>query len=156
MKKLKIIFLIIVVVSPVIIWLLWPSDEARIRKVISHTAQAAEAGDVDGVMSAVDLTYSDSYGLNYLVLKNFLEREFKRLKNIDVSYSGLKIDVFKDNTATASMSLEVLAGEDERRGYYLGGPDNDAVLTITLSKNQLGQWRVTHAQYDMGGRIPMG
>jgi hypothetical protein len=154
MKKLRIIFLIVMVVSPVLIWLLWPSNEAQIRKLISQTSHAAEAGDVDGVMKAVDLTYSDSYGLNFLLLKSYLEREFKRLKNIDISYSRLKIDVFKDDMAQASMSIKVLAGEDERRGYYLGGPDNDAVLTITLGKNQIGQWRVTHAKYDFGGRTP--
>jgi hypothetical protein len=154
MSKLKAILLLVVIISPVLIWLLWPSDESRIRKLIAQTAHAAEAGDVDGIMAVVDLTYHDSYGLSYLPLKNILEQEFKRLKDIDVSYSALKIDVFKDSAARASMKLEVLAGEEERRGYYLGGPGNDVMLTVTLGKNQFGQWRVTQAKFDPGGRIP--
>lgn len=155
MGRLKFIFLVLIIISPVLVWLLWPSDEAHIRKLISQTAQAAEAGDVEGVMSAVDLTYRDSSGLSYLYLKKILERELGRLKNIEVSYSGLKIDVFEDDTAKASMTLEVLAGEEEQRGYYLGGPGNDVELTITLNKRQLGKWFVTYAEYDLGGRLPL-
>jgi hypothetical protein len=155
MNKLKIIALILLIVSPIAVYFLWPSDEGRIRKLIRQTAQAAEAHDAEGVMKSVDLNYRDSYGLSYLYLKKILKRELKRLEDLDVRYSQLRVEVFKDETAEASMELAVLANMGQERGYYLGGPDHELILTVTLGKNQFGIWKVTRAEYDLGGRIPI-
>ncbi len=154
MSKKTIVILVLLIVSPVVIWLLWPTDEAQIRKLIRQTAEAAETADVEGVMKGVSFNYSDSYGMSYALLKNNIERVLRPLSGIEVVYTAPDIEVFEDETAQASMELEVLATMDGNRGYFLGGPGNKLTLTIKLAKNQLGQWRVTHAEYDVGSKAP--
>ena len=85
--------ILLLIVAPVAVYLLWPSDEARIRKLVRLEAQALEAEDMEAVMKGISYNYSDDKGLSYLLIKRILEREFQRLNNIRVSYSDLLIVV---------------------------------------------------------------
>ncbi|KKK92310.1 hypothetical protein LCGC14_2704230, partial [marine sediment metagenome] len=95
------IFLLIV--APVAVYHLWPTDEARIRKLVMLEAQALGAEDMEAVMKGISFNYSDEKGLSYLLIKRLLERAFERYSDIKVSYNDMLVEVHEDGTATAVM-----------------------------------------------------
>ncbi len=84
MSRRSIICLLLLIISPVVIYLLWPTEEGRIRKLIKNGAKAVEAKKVDDVMSKISYTYTDQYSINYLVIKEALQREFQRINTISL------------------------------------------------------------------------
>ncbi|MCK4911882.1 MAG: hypothetical protein KAR83_09570 [Thermodesulfovibrionales bacterium] len=140
------IFLLIV--APVAVYLLWPSDEARIRKLVKLEAQAIEAEDIQAVMKGISYNYSDDKGLSYLLIKRIMEREFARLNNIKFSYSDLHIVVRDDDTATAVMDLHVTAGGTEAAPrYVLGDSETPVVLNLALKKEGTGKWTIRSSSW---------
>lgn len=139
-------WLLLLVVSPVVVYLLWPSDEARIRKLIRQTAAAVEAEDLDRVMSSFDFAYRDAHGLSYLLLKKTLKLEFTRVSDIKVECEGLAVTV-KAKKAKAVMGLRVIATMGEARGYYIGDFDTPLSVSVGLRKTPTGKWLVTEAEY---------
>ncbi len=141
--------LLLLVVSPVVVYVLWPSDEARIRKLLRETAAAVEAEDMDRVMSSFDFAYRDAHGLSYLLLKRTLKREFGRVSDIEVDYEGLTVTV-RDKKAGATLDLRVIATMGEARGYCLGDFDTPFSISVGLRKTPTGKWLVVEAEYAAG------
>ncbi len=148
------IFLLIV--APVAVYHLWPTDEARIRKLVMLEAQAFGAEDMEAVMKGISFNYSDEKGLSYLLIKRLLQRKFERLNNIKVSYSDLHIEVRDDDTATAVMDLRVTSGgmgggmgggTEAAPRYILGGAETPAVLNLTLKKEGAGKWTIRSSKW---------
>lgn len=148
MSKKSVALLFILIVSPVIIYLLWPTEEARIRKLVKEASRSVEAEDVDGVMSKVSYGYQDEHGLSYAVIKKSLAQKFKFYSDIEVEYENLEIEVDNErDEATASMDLRVIAtfGEADR-GYVLGDLQDPARLGLRLKKGgPLNKWLVVGA-----------
>ena len=69
LSKKAIALLFILIMTPVIIYLLWPSDEARIKKLFREGSQAIEKKDLDAAMSGVSFNYRDEYGFTYLYIR---------------------------------------------------------------------------------------
>lgn len=144
--------ILLLIVAPVGVYLLWPSDEARIRKLVLNEAQAIETEDIQAVMKGISYNYSDDKGLSYLLIKRLLEREFQRLNNIKVSYSDLLIEVRDDDTAIAVMDLHVTSEDtggtnNESPRYMLGGSENPAVLNLALRKEGTGKWIIRSSSW---------
>jgi hypothetical protein len=142
--------LALLIAAPVLFYLFWPSDEARIRRLVHETARAVEAEDVEGVLKNVSFQYTDNAGLGYLWLKRILPAEFKKLSDMEVSVRGLGVTVEPDGkAASASMDLRIIAtyGADDR-GYYLGNADEPFRLTVRLKKNDLRRWEVVTGEYE--------
>lgn len=150
MGRKSYILLLLIVVLPVAAYLLIPSDEARIKKLIRTSAEAAETEDLDKLMSAVDYNYTDNHGLSYIYLKKILEQEFVRVSGIDVEYENLVVRV-EGEKARADMDLRVIASIGEERGYYLGDLKNPLELKVELEKGPTGKWAVLRASYETGG-----
>lgn len=148
MSKKSIALLVLLVVAPVLVYLLWPSEEARIRKLVRETARAVEAEELDGVMSHVSYNYSDEQGLSYLLIKKNLEKKFSFYSDIEVDYENLRVKVGEDGErAGAKLDLRVIAtfGDDDR-GYVLGDLQNPASLDLELKKGgPLNRWQVVSA-----------
>ena len=128
----------------VTLWLLWPSDESRIRKLIKEGAKAAESGDLDGVMAKISFNYRDDYGMTYLYLKEILKREFQRLSDISVEYENLKIQV-SENTALAELDMRVIATSGNETGYIIGDIKSPLPLRLTLDKERT-KWLIVKAE----------
>ncbi len=138
----------LLIVAPVGVYLLWPSDEARIKKLVMKEAQALGAEDIQAVMKGISFNYSDEKGLSYLLIKRLLEREFDRLNNIDVSYSDLLIVVRDDDTASAVMDLHVTSGtNNESPRYVLGDAESPVVLNLSLRKEGAGKWMIRSSSW---------
>ncbi len=128
----------------VTLWLLCPSDESRIRKLIKEGAKAAESGDLDGVMAKISFNYQDDYGMTCLYLKEILKREFQRLSDISVEYENLKIQV-SENTAVAELDIRVIATSGNETGYIIGDIKSPLPLRLTLDKERT-KWLIVKAE----------
>jgi len=141
MSRKSIIVVIILIMAPVIIYFLWPSDESRIRKLFREGAKAIEQENIDKVMAKVSFNYTDEYGLTYLYIKEVMTRVFQRMEGIKVEYEITLIDI-KDARATAELDIRVIASQGNDTGYALGDAASPVHMTFTLEK-QRTTWLVT-------------
>jgi hypothetical protein len=141
MSRKSIIVVIILIMAPVIIYFLWPSDESRIRKLFREGAKAIEQENIDKVMAKVSFNYTDEYGLTYLYIKEVMTRVFQRMEGIKVEYEITLIDI-KDARATAELDIRVIASQGNDTGYALGDAASPVHMTFTLEK-QRATWLVT-------------
>ncbi|MGD0887187.1 MAG: hypothetical protein ABSA46_20275 [Thermodesulfovibrionales bacterium] len=125
-------------------YLLWPSNESRIRKLFNEGAKALERKDLDTVMSKVSYNYQDEYGMTYLYLKETLKREFANLSDITVECEDLKIQI-TDDTAIAELKLRILATSGIETGYILGDIKTPLFLRFTLEKTR-AKWLITKTE----------
>ncbi len=144
MNKKRIISLFSLLVMIIAAYLLWPSDESRIRKLFKEGAAAVESGDLDGVMAKVSFNYRDDHGMTYLSLKETLKREFQQLSDIGVEYGDLKIRV-SDNTAVAELDVRVVATSGNETGYIIGDIKTPFPLRFTLDKERT-KWLIVRAE----------
>jgi hypothetical protein len=156
MSKRLVAGLLLAAAAVTIIFLIWPSDERRIKKLFKEGAAAAEAKDLDGVMSKVSYTYRDNYGMTYMYLKETLKREFAQLSDPRVELSNLRIKVFKKTVpkeeggftlkqAIAEADVRVLATIGTETGYIIGDPKSPLHLRFTLEKERM-TWHVVEAE----------
>lgn len=142
-KKLIIIFSLLVLV-PVVIYFIWPTDESRIKKVFKEGCQAIEKEDIDGVMSKVSYNYRDEYGLTYLYIKEYMKRFFHQMSDIKIEYENVKINI-KERTATTDMDVRVIATIGNDTGYILGDLPRPVHVTFTLEKEKV-KWLIVKTE----------
>ena len=158
MNKKLFIGLLFLLLLVSVLYLLWPSDEARIRKLFKEGAGAVESRDIDGVMSKVSFAYRDDYGVTYLYLKEILKREFDRLSDIQVEYGELKIKIIKKggpgeerpspdapDMAVAEMDIRVVATAGTETGYILGDVKTPVHIRFTLEKERM-KWFIVKSE----------
>lgn len=144
MKKKSVIFLFLLILSPIIIYFLWPSDESRIKKLIKEGAAAIEKKEIDKVMSKVSFNYYDDYGFTYILIKKLFEEQFRTMSDIKVEYGNLKITVEKDS-AIADMDVRVIATIGNETGYIIGDIKKPVHLKFNLEKERV-KWLVTKTE----------
>jgi hypothetical protein len=143
MRKKSIVLLFFLIAS-IIIYLLWPSDESRIKKLFKEGAMAIEKKDLETVMSKVSFNYHDEYGLTYLYIKEMMKSFFRRMDAIDIEYEDLKI-IVNDKNATADMDVRIVATTGRDTGYVLGDLPNPVHVKLTLEKERT-KWLVTKTE----------
>ncbi len=144
MSKKFLILLFTLFALSLILYLLWPSDESRIRKLFKEGSKAIEKEDLDAVMSKVSFNYRDEYGMTYLYVKESMKSVFRQMSDIRIEYENLKIKV-NDKNATADMDVRVLATIGNNTGYILGDLAKPAHLRFTLEKER-AKWLVTKTE----------
>jgi len=141
-KTIGLIFLIIIM--PVVVYLLVPSDASRIKKLFKEGAKAVEREDIDAVMSKVSFNYRDEYGFTYLYIKESMKSVFQQWGDIKIEYENLIVNV-KGKSATAEIDVRVIASIGDNTGYIMGDLSKPAHLTFTLEKERT-KWLVTKAE----------
>ena len=144
MSRRTIIFLVILIISPVIIYLLWPSDESRIKKLFREGAAAIEQEKIDEVMAKVSFNYLDEKGLTYLFIKEGMTRLFQNMDNIKIEYEIIRIGI-TEKTATAELDIRVLATHGNDTGYIAGDLAKPFHLKFSLEKERT-TWLVTKTE----------
>jgi hypothetical protein len=144
LNRKSLILISIPFVLAVLIYLLWLSDESRIKKLFKEGSQAIEKEDLDGVMSKLSFNYHDEYGMNYLYIKESMKSVFQQMNDIKIEYENLKIKVDK-KTATADVDVRILATIGNDTGYILGDLAKPVHLTFTLEKER-AKWLVTKTE----------
>jgi hypothetical protein len=140
-KMMALLLLLIIILAG---YLLWPTDESRIRKLIKEGAKAAASGDLDGVMAKISFNYRDDHGMTYLYLKETLKRQFQRLSDISIDYEDLNIAV-SQNTALADLDVRVIATAGNETGYIIGDIKTPLPLRFTLEKERT-KWLIVKAE----------
>ena len=135
MSRKTVIALALLILSPLIIYLLWPSDESRIKKLFREGAAAVEQEKIDGVMSRVSFNYTDDHGLTYLLLKEALGRVFRQMSDIKIEYAIRNISI-KNSAATADIEMRVIASHGQDTGYAVGDAARPAPLKFFLVKER--------------------
>lgn len=144
MGRKTIIFLLLLIVSPIVIYLLLPTDEARIKKLIRQSINAIGKEDIDEVMSNISFNYQDDYGMSYALLKRALTDQFNFLGDIEIEYENLSVTV-NDDKASLGLDVRVIATQGQSRGYYIGGMKDPGHLVLELEKGPLKNWLVIRA-----------
>ncbi|MDP2753797.1 MAG: hypothetical protein Q8P40_05330 [Nitrospirota bacterium] len=144
MSKKSIVLLFFLILTPIIIYLLWPSDKSRIKKLFNEGYRSIEKEDLDTVMSKVSFNYSDEYGLTYLYLKESIKSVFKQMSDIKIEYENLNIKV-NEKTATADMDVRIIATIGNDTGYIFGDLPKPVHLKFTLEKERT-KWLVTKTE----------
>lgn len=144
MSRKSIALLTLLFVAPVLVYFLWPSDEARIRSLFRDGALAIEKQNIDDVMSKVSFNYTDEHGLSYLYLKKLMERAFQEVKDIRVDYEIKKIEI-KGDSATADVDVTVVATRGADTGYILGSAAGPLPIRFTLEKERM-KWLIDRTE----------
>jgi hypothetical protein len=140
MSKKTVISLAILILSPLIIYFLWPSDENRIKKLFREGAKAIELEKIDDVMSKVSFNYTDDHGLTYLFIKKGVENVLKQMDGIKIEYE-IKTITIKDKTAAADLDIRVTASYGQDAGYAVGDAATPAHVKFFLEKER-AKWLV--------------
>jgi hypothetical protein len=143
-NKKKIALLLILIAVPAIIYLLWPSDESRIKKLFKEGVEAVEEKDLDKAMSKISFDYRDKYGFTYLYVRETMKSLLRRMNDIQIEYENMRINV-RDKTATAGMDVRIIATVGNETGYVLGDIPHPAHLIFTLEKERT-KWLVTKTE----------
>jgi hypothetical protein len=144
LSKKTIALLFLLILTPIILYLLWPSDESRIKKLFKEGSKAIEKKDIDTVMSKVSFNYSDEYGLTYLYLKESMKSVFKQMSDIKIEYENLNIKV-NDKIAKADVDVRIIATIGNDTGYIFGDLPKPVHLKFTLEKER-AKWLVTKTE----------
>lgn len=144
MSKKSIILIVLLIIVPIIIYFLWPSDEARIKKLIKEGSEAVEKKELDAVMAKVSFNYQDEYGASYILIKKTFEQQFKVWSDINIERENLKITV-KENTAFAELDVRVIATIGNQTGYIIGDIKTPAHLKFSLEKER-AKWLITKTE----------
>lgn len=140
MSKKGIAIIVLLIAVPIIIFFIWPSETARIRKMIKKGAAGFEEKNIEEVMACVSYTYQDEYGMTYLLIQKGVERLFKQLDKMKIEYKNLEITVDK-KTATANLDIRVIGTRGEHTQYVLGDFDTPLHISFTLGKERM-KWLV--------------
>ena len=144
MSRKSVVFLVVLIMTPVIVYLFWPSDESRIRKLFHEGARAVEQENIDEVMSRVSFNYTDEYGLTYLYLREVMTRVFQRMDSVKVEYEIIRIDI-RDSAATVELDLRVIASHGSNTGYAVGDAARPVRMTFRLDKERT-KWLVVNTK----------
>jgi hypothetical protein len=137
-------FVILLIIVPAIAYFLWPSDEARIKKLIREGAAAIEAKKAEEVMKKVALHYQDDHGLSYLLLKQGMQRLFQQMEKIQVEYE-VKAVAVGGQKATADIDVRVIATARNDTGYIVGDAGKAQALRFRLEKERAA-WLVVSTE----------
>ena len=143
-KKGYPVALLVVIALSLVAYVLWPTDEERIRRLFREGVGAAESEDLDALMSKVSFHYHDDYGLSYLTLKENLRKQFEVLSDIRVEYEVLRIQIEK-KTATVEVGVRAIATMGSETGYILGDIKTPLALMVDLEKER-AKWLIARIE----------
>jgi len=144
MNRKTLISIALLLLSPLIIYFLWPSDESRIHKLFKEGAKAIEQKKLEDIMSKVSYNYTDDQGFSYITIKNTLEKSFQRMSAIEVEYE-IKNLVIKGTSATADLDLRLIASYGQETGYIVGDAAKPARMKFFLEKERTS-WLVNKTE----------
>ena len=116
------------------IYVLYPTDERRIIRIINNSEDAVAEKNIDKLMEYVSYNYRDDYGSSYIQIKKILQTVLSRLNDIKIERTITKISV-RENFAEAELDVRVIASEGEHRGYIIGDAGQAAAIKIFFEKS---------------------
>jgi hypothetical protein len=143
-KKKSLLIFHIVFAFAFLAYLLWPTDESRIKKLFKEGAEAIEREDLDAVMSKVSFNYRDDYGLTFRSMKESMQSVFTRMSDIKITRENLAIKI-NYKTATGDLDVRIIATIGNNTGYVMGDLRKPVHLRFTLEKEKM-KWLITKTE----------
>ncbi|MEW6715339.1 MAG: hypothetical protein AB1306_09660 [Nitrospirota bacterium] len=134
------LYLLLFLIVAAAVFVLYPTDEKRIRRVISGSEEALSKEDIEKLLEYISFNYRDDYGNSYLILKKRMEIVFKRLDDIEFEKNLLKITV-QDKTAVADLNVKVIATEGATREYIIGDSVTWQGIKVYFEKSPY-KWKI--------------
>ena len=121
-------------------WEWFLSPRARIQRTLSAVAEAAEATDVDRIVSYLSADYHDYLSPSREALADRLREGFARIDRTNVTVSAVDVVVNGDE-AMVRFDLVVVAVRGEERYVVLGTPFEPEKVTASFVRGAEG-WRI--------------
>ncbi|MBI5675151.1 MAG: hypothetical protein HZC48_04865 [Nitrospirae bacterium] len=144
------IFLLLFFIAAAVAFVLYPTDEKRIRRVIAGSEDALIKKDLDGLFEYISYNYRDDYGNSYLILKKRMQIVFNRLNDIEIEKNLMGITVL-DKTAEAELNVRVIASEGEAREYIIGDAVAWQEIKVYFEKSPY-KWKIVKVAGLFGNR----
>lgn len=144
MKLRRYIFPLILLLSLILLFVLYPTDERQIKRIISNAEKAIVSEDIVQLMEFISYNYSDAYGNGYLHIKKTMQNVFTHLNNIETERNINKISV-KESYAEAELSVRVTASEGGSRGYIVGDAGKAETIKVFFEKSP-HKWLITKVE----------
>ncbi|MDH4212139.1 MAG: hypothetical protein OEV79_11905 [candidate division WOR-3 bacterium] len=147
----KLLLGVLVLIVVVLVWLLYPTEERRLRNDIKALRKAVENESVETVSAYLDVQYQDNNNMTREGLIDAVGRFFAEVDSITVQMKGLKASIDSttaDNVIFASCSLgvRVLARYEGERVLAFGGIVKPSTVQARFRKTD-GKYRVYYAEY---------
>jgi len=139
-KRNRYLFLLLFFIIAAVLFIFYPTDEKRIKRVIAGSEEALLKKDVDGLFEYISYNYRDDYGSTYLILKKRMQIEFKRLNDIEIEKNLLRITV-QEQSAEAELNVRVIASEGASREYIIGDAVNWQRIKVYFEKSHY-KWQI--------------
>jgi len=118
-RRNRYLFILLIFIVAAVVFIFYPTDEKRIKRVIAGSEEALLQEDIDGLFEYISYNYRDDYGSSYLILKKRMQIVFKRLDDIEIEKNLLRITV-QEKIAEAELNVKVIASEGASREYIIG------------------------------------
>lgn len=126
------------------------SPETRVRAVIASAEQAAEARDVSAVMALVSPDYADAEGRQAAELSRYLRGYFIANQSIHLLTRIDSLEFPARDVAEVALTVAMVGREAEAESAWDLAADVHSLRLTLMEKD--GDWRVTHADRQPGGR----
>ena len=149
MKKFLLIIPIIIIL--ILIWLLYPTEERKMKNDIMELKRAVENESVENITKYIDPQYLDAAGMTHDEITELMLQFLAQVDLIKVQMSGLKLNIDSTNKeniifASCSLGLRVLARYEGERVLAYGGIVHPASVRGLFRK--AGQsYRLYYAEY---------
>lgn len=130
----------VLIITGVVVYLLYPGDEKRIKKVIEKAENAIIREDINQLMEHISFNYRDNYGGNYIQFKKRAASAFNRFDTFDVKTDIMRVSV-KGEQAQAEINMSIIASDGKNRGYVIGDAGSAEDIKILLEKSPY-EWKV--------------
>lgn len=139
-RRKRYLFPLLFFIIAALIFVLYPTDEKRIKRVIAGSEEALSKEDIDGLFEYISYNYRDEYGNSYLILKKRMEIVFKRLNDIETERNLLRITV-QEKSAEAELNVRVIASEGAAREYIIGDSVTWQGIKVYFEKSPY-KWKI--------------
>ncbi len=121
-------------------WDRYLSPEARVRRTLEGAAAAAEAVDVEALLSYFSSDYADFMHANRAAFEAMVRESFGRVDRLNATVDTLEVDV-EGTEARVTFDAVVVAIRGEERYVVLGTPFQPERLKAHLRRDG-GGWKV--------------
>jgi uncharacterized membrane protein YvbJ len=147
----KLLLAVSVIVIVVIVWLLYPTEERKLRNDVKTLRKAVENESIESVSTYLDVQYGDNNDLTRDQLIDAIGRFFAEVDSITVQIKGLKVRIDSTTTdnaifASCSLGVRVLARYEGERVLAFGGIVKPSTVQAWLRKTE-NTYKIYYAEY---------
>ena len=145
----------IIIVGVLIFYFFLPASKdedasTKIEILLNNLVESAERKNIDVVMEYFSPDYKDSYGRNYLELRDIINSAFERFDSIETGYSDLIVSTTENedgkNQTMANLDVWVKGTRDGASYKLIGTQDNPTNINIIFESVMFGGWKILNVE----------